>query len=346
MNRGRVLQSVAICLILSAFLLALALNVVTAERVSPLPILFTNATGFATTPSKNNNKYAVATYIGMNDIAGSMLGTFSIKTRLHEFGMRSPAYTQVVMIPKQFPSAEREILHQWFGQANVVTSHFDTLFNSLLDKKVWKQVFSKLAVWNLTDYSKVVFLDNDVYLRKSIAHWFEDYPPPAATQARGSIEWNSGAMVIAPDRAELQRMIDKLPLVRAVSKESLLDLEGEDNWNSGMGQQGFISAFFTSEATTTRMTTMPYYESVLCSDIAKYNELSNKYFMKWRSNLVTTVHMTTAKPWNMGRIVGYADKVVCGVMKEWHYSVKAASAELLNKVPADTTKCKQVLGEI
>jgi hypothetical protein len=70
--------------------------------------------------------------------------------------------------------------------------------------------FSKIEFFNLTQYDKVIGLDNDVFLRQNIAQWF-DYPAPAATQARGTIEWNSGAMVIEPNEEIYNTLLKYIP---------------------------------------------------------------------------------------------------------------------------------------
>ena len=83
------------------------------------------------------------------------------------------------------------LIESWLGKENVWPVN-----KSILRKKVpkgnqlWGAVFSKLEFFNLTMFDKVIALDNDILIRRNIEHWF-DLPAPAATQERGSIEWNS-----------------------------------------------------------------------------------------------------------------------------------------------------------
>jgi alpha-N-acetylglucosamine transferase len=74
-----------------------------------------------------------------------------------------------------------------------------------------------LSFFNLTQYDKVIGLDNDVFLRQNIAQWF-DYPAPAATQARGTIEWNSGAMVIEPNEEIYNTLLKYIPKFEIANK--------------------------------------------------------------------------------------------------------------------------------
>jgi len=180
---------------------------------------------------------------------------------------------------------------------------------------VWGQVFSKLEFFNLTQFDKVIGLDNDIFIRQSIAHWF-DYPAPAATQARGTIEWNSGAMVIEPSTDLYNKLIEYIPKTRQFKPD--WD-DGIDTWNSGQGHQGFLSSFFTSNVTSLTMFTMDYGASVLSSDLME--QKANAYFWRYRRDSVETVHLTH-KPWKSEAAPSKQD--ACEMYREWLETVADA----------------------
>jgi len=186
---------------------------------------------------------------------------------------------------------------------------------------VWEGVFNKLFLFNLTEYDKIIRLDCDVLIRTNLMHWFE-YDTPCAIQAHDEIEWNSGVMVITPNATVFDDMISRLPDVTRLDDDiSSFDVDGPDGWNSGVGEQGFLSSYFTNSDVITNnpsleMKTMPT-ENAICVSTLGRRHL--RYFWHRRNHLIQTVHLTTEKPW-------YSDtcptnRVQCDVLREWEESV-------------------------
>lgn len=192
--------------------------------------------------------------------------------------------------------------------------------------------FSKIEFFNLTQYDKVIGLDNDVFLRQNIAHWF-NYPAPAATQARGTIEWNSGAMVIEPNEEIYNTLLKYIPKTKVWNSQQD---EGVDGFNTGHGHQGFLSSFFLSDVTEHTIHTMSYGASVLSSDLKRVR--NNDYFWKYRNKAIETVHFTTEKPWK-GK-TGPRHPILCRLMKDWLESVSSAPKNELPELPHVLRNCK------
>ena len=281
------------------------------------------ASSRADTLHGGNKRWAVVTYLGGNgrgpETHGYMYGVYSIKTRMKALGM-SARVDQVVFYNHATPKTYIEVLEGWLGPENVIFTDIERLLNPLLKKsqkrEVWAAVFSKLVFFNLTRYDRLITLDNDVLIRQSIEHWFWDYPPPAATHARAEMEWNSGAMVINPSKSVFRKLIGHVNATRRWKKEYYTDSTFADNWNSGDSDQGFLSAYFTHDDTPERMSTMPYGNSILSSDLRLERNL---YFWKFRNRRIETVHLTIDKPWRARR--GKPDPVICEVLWEWNRSV-------------------------
>ena len=160
----------------------------------------------------DGRRLAVVSFVDSMDYY--LWGIYSIHKQLKKVGM-TPHIRHVALVASDMKSKHLHLIESWLGKENVWPIN-----KSILRKKVpkgnklWGAVFSKLEFFNLTMFDKVIALDNDILIRRNIEHWF-DLPAPAATQERGSIEWNSGAMVSQHHefsrRATMSAMMSKRP---------------------------------------------------------------------------------------------------------------------------------------
>ncbi|XP_002512375.2 putative UDP-glucuronate:xylan alpha-glucuronosyltransferase 5 [Ricinus communis] len=87
--------------------------------------------------------------------------------------------------------------------------------------------YSKLRLWQLTDYDKVIFIDADIVVLKNIDQFFT-FPQLSASGNDKSF-FNSGIMVIEPSECTFQDLMSKTP--------KLTSYNG--------GDQGFLNEAFT-----------------------------------------------------------------------------------------------------
>jgi hypothetical protein len=169
----------------------------------------------------------------------------------------------------------------------------------------------------MTDFDRLITLDTDVLIRTNIMHWF-DYPTPCGTQPVGEIEQNSGAMVIEPSKKHFDQMMQILPKATRYTNE----VQGE-NWNSGHGQQGFISSFFTASYNVSeRMKTMPIESAPLSSYLCKGPRSTKlSYFKRFRPHIFETVHFTIHKLY-LNRKILTKDSFLCDMFQEWFESIQ------------------------
>lgn len=154
---------------------------------------------------------------------------------------------QVVIVPSTFceqNGKEWNALTSWMQGQDKYIYQVDR--NFIIEKipkssKLWKGVFNKLWMFNMTDFDRLIVLDGDILMRASIKHWF-DYPTPCATQAAGEIERNSSAMVIEPSNEDFDRMMQILPNASRYSNSTQ-----RENWNSGYGQNRALSRPFSRQ---------------------------------------------------------------------------------------------------
>ena len=179
-----------------------------------------------------------------------------------------------------------------------------------------------------------------MFIRQNIAHWF-DYATPSAIQERDTMEWNTGAMVLAPNSTVFDALLAKLPEVRKFEPKKATR-DDADGWNSKDHDQGFLSSFFTlSKDPTERMKTMSTGDAVLISSL---QTARMRYFWLHRNHVFSTVHLTTAKPWGskckpkspLSRCKPKSP-VVCDVLREWGLSVRGLGVYELPKEYRDLT---------
>lgn len=87
--------------------------------------------------------------------------------------------------------------------------------------------YSKLRVWQLSDYDKVIFIDSDIIVLKNLDSFFL-YPQISAS-ANDKMLFNSGIMVIEPSKCRLKDLMSKT--------SKLASYNG--------GDQGFLNEAFT-----------------------------------------------------------------------------------------------------
>ena len=97
--------------------------------------------------------------------------------------------------------------------------------------------FGKLALWNLTQYDRVVSLDVDTIVRRNIDHLFSpavkapaavaEGPPPRTFGGIHFKPFNSGVLVVSPDRQVFKSLVK--------AKDSLPSYDG--------GDQGTLASF-------------------------------------------------------------------------------------------------------
>jgi hypothetical protein len=273
-------------------------------------------------------RLAVVNFV--DDIDYYLWGVYSIHHQMKKFNMTSSGIRHVALIPEKMSKRSKALLQEWLGNDNVREVDKKFILKKV-PKGLWVPVFNKLEAFNLIDFDKIIMLDNDIFIRTNIQHWF-DYPAPAATHARGTIEWNSGAMVIEPNRTLYEILLNHLPLIRPWHPRKD---RGVDHWNSYDGHQGFLSAFFTSNVTDDKIFTMNYACSMLSTDLEKRPE--NYYYWKYRRNIIETIHFTQHKPWK--KVTETEHPAVCSMLREWLESVKDAPKDKLPKLPDVLRKC-------
>ena len=146
-------------------------------------------------------------------------------------------------------------------------------------------VFTKLRVWELDDYDKVVFLDADTIVLQNIDELFDRPSLAAAPDFLLPDRFNSGVMVVEPSSAMLAEMLARLP--------ELMSYDG--------GDQGFLNEFFDWYASPPEHRLPAAYNThqFIFQFIAAHHLLRERLL-----GGIKIVHYTVQKPWREVAIVG------------------------------------------
>lgn len=282
----------------------------------------------------HKKRYAVVNFVDKSD--EYLWGLYSTHVQLQKFNM-TPHIEHIAMVSQDISKKSRRLVEEWLGLDGIREFDRKYILRKLSKKNLRQGVFLKLQAFNMTEFDKIIVLDNDILVRRNLEHWF-NYPAPAATGARGMVEWNSGAMVIEPSTSLYDALLEYLPMTRRWTGKVRGDF---DPWNSNGGQQGYLSAFFLSNVTDETMFTMNYGHSILSSDLE--DRPHNAYYFKYRPHVFETVHFTRHKPWKPTLYTN--SPVTCSMLREWKESVKYAPKDKLPKLPDVMKNCPPVDGE-
>jgi glycogenin glucosyltransferase len=137
-------------------------------------------------------------------------------------------HEKVLLVTPDVPAAARQTLSEggWRVQQVEVIENPNPSTSQLFAR--FANTFTKLRAFELTDYDKLVLLDADTIVLQNIDDLFERPNMSAAPDFLLPDRFNSGVLVVEPDKRLFERML-----------ESLLTSESYDG-----GDQGFLNTFF------------------------------------------------------------------------------------------------------
>lgn len=110
-------------------------------------------------------------------------------------------------------------------------------FEAKNDRQYWNNTFFKLRIFELTQFEKLVYLDNDIILLKNLDHLFSCEHITAVQGGKLVYHWedmSSGLMVLRPSVEEFHGLIDVIPIVCKRKIEE----------NCGFGDQDILSYYY------------------------------------------------------------------------------------------------------
>jgi hypothetical protein len=84
----------------------------------------------------------------------------------------------------------------------------------------WRQQFTKLHLFSLTNFTQILYLDSDIIVKGSLQRaWQCDAPLCGAPDVFHPVFFNCGVLVLVPNRTELQLLLKALPSLPAHESE-------------------------------------------------------------------------------------------------------------------------------
>lgn len=151
--------------------------------------------------------------------------------------------------------------------------------------------YTKLRIFGLIEFKKIVFLDADMIILKNIDHLFER-PHMSACNSGGEIEkykgwkyFNSGLMVIDPSKEIYDDMISKV---------------GKIETEKNKGDQAFLHAYYNDWPNKPKLH-LPHVYNVLISHLQSYID-EHDYTLEHESgktDIYVLHYVGVKKPWNI-----------------------------------------------
>jgi len=140
----------------------------------------------------------------------------------------NPKYDSVLMITPDIPKKQREVLSVYFKliEVDYIYAHSD---NFTKQDSRFSQIFTKMHLFNLDQYEKVLMLDIDIIVLHNLDHLFELSAPAAHYRneildhgskvptgriylKKGIVQngINAGTMLLEPNKKEFKRIVKEI----------------------------------------------------------------------------------------------------------------------------------------
>lgn len=164
----------------------------------------------------------------------------------------------------------------------------------------WFPTYSKLTVFDQTQYKKVVYLDADMLILRNIDDLF-NYPHMSATNAGGMLpkksSWkhlNSGIIVLEPSHKLFEDMSSKIGKIERLESEGTIDRPkyGSD--------QDFLNAYYPDWPQQNELH-LDHKYNIFHYYLDEYNKLFG-YTIEDGLKPINVIHYASyLKPWNMDK---------------------------------------------
>jgi len=275
--------------------------------------------------SKERKKSVAYTTLLYGDNVAYLLGTLVLGQNLKKYS----THDRVLMYTFDVPQIFLDVLSTYW-----ILRKVDYIYGSRwlfydYEGSRFHKVFTKLRVFSLTEYSKVLMLDNDMLIRQSIEDLFELEAPAAMRRHGGSAQpahgerfladecwrgpWetggtqnlgiNAGTMLLEPDEYVHKRMMEEVEMNH---------IEHQGTYGP---EQDYISRFYTTFGRTGGIAHIGCeYNYQLLLD----NDYTSNHYKSLEKKDIKICHFSgnASKPWHLDTPVIMSDD---GLIKEKYY---------------------------
>ena len=119
---------------------------------------------------KKQKRYAVVNFVDESN--EYLWGLYSTHIQLQKFNM-TPGIQHIAMISQDIPKESRELVAEWLGEDGIREFDRSHILRKVPKKNLRQGVFLKLEAFNMTEFDKIIVLDNDILVRSNLEHWFQ-----------------------------------------------------------------------------------------------------------------------------------------------------------------------------
>lgn len=174
---------------------------------------------------KNIIRAYLSAYVTVIATDNYLPGALALHASLKATGAR---YPMVIAVGSSVsPKTENILQNNNLQTIRIDKPDFTETLNQ--QKKHWLHALDKLAVFSLTEFNKLVYIDSDMLVLKNLDHLFEK-PHMSAVQAGrsfpGNESWagiNSGLMVVEPKAGLYETLQGRIPEVMGESRLNIGD---------------------------------------------------------------------------------------------------------------------------
>lgn len=199
-----------------------------------------------------------------------------------------PKYDLLLLYTEDVPINKLDILRKYYTKVIKI----DYIKINKIERKRFIDVYTKLQIFKLTEYDKILFMDNDMLVQKNIDHLFE-YSTPAGMALSENLKYkdkekitdknivfNAGLWLLKPSLTDFKKMIKGLEVF-----DSSYELEQEYVSYYYNGKWTNISYLYNFQFTLRTLTKTP---------------IRSNIYSKINSKDVYVIHYSSpTKPWNM-----------------------------------------------
>lgn len=208
--------------------------------------------------TENKKEQAFATLVTPAFAMGAITLGYSLK-KFH-----GDKYRRVCLITNDVNDTWRRILSQWWELR---------LVEEYRPMKHFRRSWTKFRMWDMIEYSKIVYMDTDILPVKSVDELFSYPQLSCAADPNPPQICNTGVLVLEPEQGAFEQM-DKLGRIDAV--------------RVGIGDQSSINAYFK------QFTPLPPEYNLARTQTKGFGEIVKRGDAK-------LLHFVCKKPWKCGR---------------------------------------------
>ncbi|GJP37080.1 hypothetical protein CLOM_g21524 [Closterium sp. NIES-68] len=224
-------------------------------------------------PAIGTVAYATVLHTTESYVCGAMVLAHSIRRSGSQHDM-------VVLVSPEISNRSRDALRE----AGWKVKEIERIRNPFARKSTYNEWnYSKLRLWQLTEYSSVIFVDADLLVLRNLDHLFAF--PDLSARGNDQTDFNSGLMLIRPSQCTFRELLANAHTIRSPNG----------------GDQGYLNNYFTWwHRLPDSVNILKHVWATEETKRAQELEMKNRWFSEEPAE-IHTIHYLGRKPWQCYR---------------------------------------------